>query len=232
MNRLTLSLAAFLIPIITGGILTIGTCESFAADLHLPKPSVKASPLAPACPWCGLYIGADGGYGGADFIANFDDSRDLTSLSAKHSANGILGGAHIGYNYQFGMFVVGAETDVMMTGIKSTANGAETSLPWLGTTRIRAGFALNEYIMAYATGGIAYGHVKVGDLTGSNMVFTTPTVGWVAGGGLEYKITQQLGVRAEYLHVDLDGPSVTNGVQTLGTRVPVDIVRGGMSYYF
>ena len=203
--------------------------QAHATDLPL-KP-IRAAPLAssPACQWCGITFGVDIGYGGADFIANFDDSKDFQSFSSKHSANSLLGGAHIGYNYQFGMFVLGAETDIMKTGIASTIDGVKSELPWLGTTRLRAGFALNEYLLIYATGGAAYGHVKVGN---ADFVATTPTVGWVAGGGAEYKLGPNLGLGAEYLHVDLDGPSVTNGFQTIGTRVPADIVRGRVNFYF
>jgi len=203
---------------------------AFAADLQV-RPLKAVTPI-PACSWCGLYFGANAGYGGADFIADFNDSSpdaDFKTLSAKHSANSLLGGAHIGYNYQLGLIVLGAETDISMTGIKSNVNGVESTLPWLGTTRLRAGIAPTEYLLVYATGGAAYGHVKAG--IGPD-VFTTPTVGWVLGGGAEYKLTPNLGLGAEYLHVDLDGPSVTNGLQTLGTRVPVDIVRGRLSYYF
>jgi outer membrane immunogenic protein len=223
MKRLLVILAALL-----------GATPAFAADLKpLPTP-FKAAPLvsSPGCQWCGLYFGVSAGYGGADFIANFDDSRDLTSLSAKHSANSLLGGAHLGYNYQFGMIVLGAETDISLTGIKDSANGVETTLPWLGTTRLRAGFLVTSDFLFYGTGGAAYGHVKVGDLTGSNMVFTTPTVGWTLGGGAEYQLASNIRIGAEYLHVDLDGPSVTNGLRTLGTRVPVDIARGRLSYSF
>jgi len=200
-----------------------------AADLPVKPLATKASPFAPACQWCGLYVGVNAGYGGADFIANFDDSRDLQSLTAKHSANSMLGGAHLGYDYQFGLFVIGAETDISMTGIKSTVDGVVTQLPWFGTTRLRAGLAITEYLLVYGTGGVAYGHVKSG--IGPD-VFTTPAVGWVLGGGAEYALTSNLRIGAEYLHVDLDGPSVTNGFQTLGTRVPVDVVRGRLSYHF
>jgi len=210
----------------------VAALEAHATDLAV-RPVLKA-PLAssPYCQWCDLYFRASAGYGGADFITSFDDSSpdaDVRSLSSKHSANSLLGGAHLGYSYQFGMLVVGAETDISMTGIKHTENGVSTSLPWLGTTRLRAGFLLTEYLLAYGTGGAAYGHVKVGDFS---TVFTTPTVGWVLGAGAEYALTPNLRLGAEYLHVDLDGPSVTNGVQTLGTRVPVDIVRGRLSYHF
>ena len=209
---------------------------AFAADLP-PRLPLKA-PLAalPSCPWCGLYLGINAGYGGADFISDFNDSSpdaDIKSLSAKHSANSILGGAHIGYNYQFGSFVLGAETDFMVTGIKHNDNGIESTLPWLGTTRLRAGFLVFPDLLAYGTGGVAYGHVKVSDIgNGSGIVATTPGVGWTIGGGAEYALGPNLKIGAEYLHVDLDGPSVTNGFQTIGTRAPIDIVRGRLSFSF
>src|SRR5712671_1282919 len=206
----------------------------WGADLPV-KPLVKASPFTSACQWCGIYFGANAGYGGADFIANFDNSdplSDLKSQSVKHSANSVLGGVHLGYNYQFGPVVIGAETDFSLTGIKHSTEGIESSLPWFGTTRLRAGILPTEYLLIYGTGGVAYGHVKVGDLTGSNTVFTTPTVGWALGGGAEYALGPNIKIGAEYLHVDLDGPSVTNGIQTIGTRVPIDVVRGRLSYSF
>jgi len=199
-----------------------------SADMRL-RP--RDAPSVPICTWCGLYLGLNAGYGGADFEANVDDSRDLQSLSVKHSANGIAGGAHIGYNYVLGNFLLGAETDISATNIKQTENGIETKLPWFGTTRLRGGFLLTEYLMVYGTGGAAYGHVKVGDTAGG-MVFTTPGVGWVVGAGAEYALTPNLLLGAEYLHVDLDGPSATIGVLTLGSRVPVDIGRARLSYKF
>src|SRR5258708_20077007 len=112
--------------------LVLGHGQSQAADLKpLPVP-FKSAPLAssPGCQWCGLYFGASAGYGGADFIANFDGSRDLTSLSAKHSANSILCGAHLGYNYQFGPIAIGAETYISITALQSNPNTAQTTLSW------------------------------------------------------------------------------------------------------
>src|SRR5260370_42131335 len=78
--------------------LVLGHGHSQAADLKpLPVP-FKSAPLAssPGCQWCGLYFGASAGYGGADFIANFDDSKDLTAVSAQHSAKSHLGGRQLG----------------------------------------------------------------------------------------------------------------------------------------
>src|SRR5882672_2835255 len=213
-------------------LLASWTWQVQAADLPVKPLVAKASPFTPACAWCGLYFGANAGYGGADFIANFtetDPLGDFHSLSAKHSANSMVGGAHLGYNYVFGNFLVGAETDVSMTGIKSTVDGIETKLPWFGTTRLRAGLTIAEYLLIYGTGGVAYGHVKVGDAAGG-AIFTTPAVGWTIGGGIEYMLATNIVIGAEYLHVDLDGPTITTGFETIGSRVPVDLVRGRLSY--
>jgi outer membrane immunogenic protein len=222
--------AIALVGAVIAGLFPVG-----AADLPvLNRPRALVS--TPGCQWCGLYFGVSGGYGGADFIENFDNSdpfSDLKSFSAKHSANSFLGGAHAGYNYQFGMLVIGAETDIAATGIKSNANGVESTLPWFGTTRLRFGLLPTPDLLIYGTGGAAYGHVRVGDVTGgSSIVTTTPAVGWALGGGLEYKLVSNITVGAEYLHVDLDGPSVTNGLQTIGSRVPVDVFRGRLSLSF
>jgi outer membrane immunogenic protein len=224
--------AIALVGAVLAGVFPVG-----AADLRIPNRPVNASLAStPGCQWCGLYFGVSGGYGGADFIANFDDSSpdaDIRSFSSKHSANSFLGGAHIGYNYQFGSIVVGAETDISATGIKANANGVESTLPWFGTTRLRFGLLPTPDLLIYGTGGVAYGHVRVGDVTGgSGVVATTPTVGWTLGGGLEYKLVSNITIGAEYLHVDLDGPSVTNGFQTIGTRVPADVFRGRLSLQF
>src|SRR6266478_3528920 len=179
---------------------TLLATSAFGADLQV-RPLKAVAPIT-VCSWCGLYFGANAGYGGADFIANFtevDQFGDVRSLSAKHSANSVAGGAHLGYNYVFGNFLVGAETDISITGIKQTTDGVETKLPWLGTTRLRAGLTIAEYLLIYGTGGVAYGHVKVGDAAGG-AIATTPAVGWVVGAGAEYMLAQNIVIGAEYLH--------------------------------
>jgi opacity protein-like surface antigen len=62
----------------------------------------------------------------------------------------------------------------------------------------------------------------------------------VAGAGLEYKLRENLLLRAEYLHYDLGtvnntlfGPTVvTPAVDSDRARTTVDAVRGGVSYKF
>ena len=130
------------------------------------------------------------------------------------SRGGFTGGVQAGYNYQFGIgsgFVLGAEADIDWADINRNRNNGlligSFTLPqfpgtvftpsgiatthnnnnqYLGTVRLRAGYAFDR-ILIYATGGLAYGGVRNNNNTfGSALVATTapgfiiPTTGLVA----------------------------------------------------
>jgi opacity protein-like surface antigen len=103
-----------------------------AADL----PSRKAPPAdlapAPAFPWTGFYVGANGGYGGGVVDADLNLGQPpvilggaLLSpgfLAALHTSNrtgGLIAGGQVGYNFQFANNVVlGLESDAQWSDIK------------------------------------------------------------------------------------------------------------------
>src|SRR6266478_2951745 len=95
-----------------------------------------------------------------------------------------------------------------LNSIENTTAGVSTKLPWFGTTRTRLGFLLNPALLLYATGGVAYGRVEE-SVPGAST--KTPGVGWTAGAGLQYALTPQWSIGAEYLHIELDGPSANVG---------------------
>jgi outer membrane immunogenic protein len=104
--------------------------------------------------------------------------------------DGAIAGGQIGVNWQFDSFVVGAEGDgswVDWTGTNA-----------VGTVRLRGGFAFDRFL-AYGTGGAAFQDFN--------------NVGWVAGGGVEYAVTDNWTVGVEYLHYDFgnDGSDVIRG---------------------
>ena len=146
------------------------------------------------------------------------------------SPGGVLGGAQIGYNYQFGQFVIGAETDFQGTSISgqrqqlpldalqvplsAAANsyltpigaitGANTSLSWFGTVRGRVGYLIMPTLLIYGTGGFAYGQV---DAFG----FSNTATGWTAGGGAEWMFAPNWSAKVEYLYVDLSANNWNGG---------------------
>ena len=193
---------------------------------------------------------------------------------------GIIGGGQIGYNWQFSPnWVAGLEADWQASGEKasnsfsnsfsfpipcgggpclvtgSTVTDYEAKILWFGTLRGRIGYAWDR-VMLYATGGLAYGEVK---LSGTNTVSgnvggTAPFVavtgmghskvnaGWTVGAGIEGALADHWTWKAEYLYMDLgslDDPDIeiafqnaSGGRVTTHTNYTDNIVRLGVNYKF
>jgi outer membrane immunogenic protein len=173
----------------------------------------------------GLYIGGNVGYG----ETNFDVTATGFGTLASVHGNGVVGGFQAGYNKQYGTFVLGLETDFDLTSIKNTTAGVSTKLPWFGTTRTRLGFLVNPALLLYATGGVAYGRVEE-SVPGASLKI--PGVGWAAGAGVQYALTPQWSIGAEYLHIELDGPSENVGGISIDTKAKTDLGRATLNYKF
>jgi outer membrane immunogenic protein len=259
-----------------------GAVSAQAADL----PTRKAPPapifVPPPFTWTGFYIGGNAGglwnTGNTQINAFFPASGLIFSNSLpgrlNTSESGFIGGGQVGYNWQTGAFVLGAEADFQGTSLSRnisvvgpsfvnpftgnptdnfTAN-AHQSLDWLGTVRGRVGFVAtpDNRLMIYGTGGFAYGggsfHANFCDFN-ANFCWggsSNPTrVGWTIGGGLEYALTNNWIIGAEYLYYNLGSHSTTllatgalDSVFVPGAFVNVkqeyegSIVRGRISYKF
>ncbi|MCS0493808.1 outer membrane protein [Ancylobacter mangrovi] len=195
---------------------------AFAADLPQAYPTKAPVVVAePAFTWTGFYLGANAGYawgsgeGGASTLGLDPD--------------GFLGGGQIGVNYQFGNNVVlGAEADFQGSDIKDDAYGYESKMDYFGTVRARLGYAFDN-VLPYVTGGLAWGHNEVKN---SNLGLSSDNtaVGWTVGGGVEYGLTNNWTVKAEYLYMDLgedyyDSIGVKSGLTA-------NVVRAGINYKF
>ena len=110
------------------------------------------------------------------------------------------------------------------TGIPFVLNGdtlnvnAKASLDWLGTTRGKVGFVVtpDNRLQIYGTGGVAYGggssHFNVYDSLNNAYWSGSPSstrVGWTIGAGVEYAITNNITIGAEYLYADLGDTHIT-----------------------
>ncbi|MEN3929501.1 outer membrane protein [Microvirga sp. W0021] len=206
---------------------------AIAADL----PSRRAAPayIPPVFTWTGFYAGVNAGYAfngdnkmkDLNFNGYYADNFATTSKSDDGS---FTGGAQVGYNYQMGSFVIGAEADFNFIDLKreSTSNDyyagsygygyglaydelrGQSKVEWFGTVRARVGFTPVDRLLVFVTGGLAYGSVKT---TASYENYSTgyglygskrdTQVGWTVGAGAEYAITNNLTVKGEYAYVDL-----------------------------
>jgi outer membrane immunogenic protein len=198
-----------------------------AADMYrAPEPSGGGYKDAPVySSWSGFYVGVAGGGGWVK--TSFDPIN--APLNAKPSG-GIFGG-YAGYNMQFGSMVAGVEADFSGADIKKTVLGIGEKTDELGSVRGRLGYTVTPSLLAYGTAGFGWGHSTI-DAPGFGSRNADQN-GWVAGGGLEYKIFNNWIARAEYLHYDFGKEKFNFPVffPPIMSET-IDIVRGGVSYKF
>ncbi|HWY52728.1 MAG TPA: outer membrane protein [Chthoniobacterales bacterium] len=233
---------------LTFGVILLGVTFAFAGPEALPSSGKEMKEVAPAPPtcdftWSGFYIGVNGGGGWGDGRTRFTPLPDIggffvgalqpTSLDTDPS--GGFGGGQIGFNWQFGRFVLGAETDFQGSDISgarverpvpaalpptfpdTTFLRSSEDINWFGTFRARIGFAPFCRWLIYGTGGLAYGNTDYRGEVNYNAVrgpiipasVSETNVGWTGGGGLEFAITHRWTIKAEYLYVDLGDESTT-----------------------
>lgn len=222
------------------------SAAAVAADLPARTMAPAPAPFvaAPVFTWTGFYAGVHAGGAWQDTRAQRPGFTEGTitlapgatvgafapaTLGSKNRSS-FMGGGHLGYNQQFGAFVLGGELDLSWMGgrQRSSAAGAITvtgpatlattvttrsGLDWLGTARLRAGVGFDR-VLVYATGGVAFGNPD------NRLTFDVPGVatwtgrddtvraGWTVGGGVEFAWTDNLTVRAEYLYYDLGRQTV------------------------
>jgi outer membrane immunogenic protein len=180
-----------------------------AADLPAAPPAYKApgAVVVPLNTWTGFYVGAQVGYGfGQSSGTQNANGTFFPVVPYSIDPAGVLAGGHVGFNYQTGALVVGAEADVEASNL----NGATTIFAFdqtyvfnvkadtLASVRGRIGWA-QDRLMLYGTGGVAWGHVSTPPLDALNGWRT----GWTAGAGAEYALPRNWSARVEYHYTDL-----------------------------
>jgi outer membrane immunogenic protein len=219
------------------------TGSALAADL--PSRAAFSPYVPPVFSWTGLYLGAQIGYAwGTD---SYTATSPLVGLFANNSynPNGVIGGAHVGYNLQIGQYVVGVEGDVDGTGYSKTFNGGfttvTTEIPVQGSIRARLGVALDRALL-YVTGGAAFAGFDntYATFAGFDSISKTRT-GWTIGGGIEYALNTNWSIRAEYRYADfgsfndypINSLAPIFGLGTFANHNETQqAVRGGVTYKF
>ena len=212
------------------------TTSAVAADLPAKAPVYKA-PVAVAYNWAGFYVGIEGGWGWGR-----TNHTDLTATPFDRGPwsidGGILGGT-VGYNWQMNQFVFGLEGDGSWAHIHKDFPGlfcatglCFTDIRALGTARVRAGYAMNNWLI-YATGGAAVASVRAGIYgCAVSCIGDTTRWGWTAGGGLEWGFAPNWSAKIEYLFVDLGNKvNYTTGFDNT-VSASTSIVRGGINFHF
>ena len=243
------------------GILLGAACAAALATAANAADAVveEVVVVEPGFTWTGGYIGANIGYGWADFEQTFDANVIIigpVSQGFDTDGDGIVGGAQAGFNWQAGQFVFGVEADIQAADIEGSASRSfpagpatldtelSTEIDWFGTLRGRIGFVPTERLMLYGTGGLAFGETTSSasydaGILGSDSASSSDTrTGWAAGAGAEYAFTDNWTLKLEYLFVDLgeetflsfEEPNIFEA--DLTSDVTLQTVRLGVNYKF
>jgi outer membrane immunogenic protein len=153
-----------------------GAADAADRPVLAPQP-YYAGPLLPV-DWTGFYFGVNGGYGWAQGTT---DTYFLGGiLHAQGKPSGGVAGGQLGFNWQMGSLVFGAEIDGQWSGqraaLASTCNPncsalQEVNIKTFATGRARFGYAF-DWILPYVTVGAAMVNVSdafvvsAGGLTG------------------------------------------------------------------
>jgi outer membrane immunogenic protein len=198
---------------ISAAIATATAGTAAAADLPRGPAPYYYSPPA-VYNWSGFYAGLNLGY----------EWGKVTNSSIDPS--GIAGGGQIGYNWQAGQFVFGAEADIQASAADDTFASYKFSNPWFGTVRGRAGYAINN-VLLYGTFGLAYGNLdaQLGSLEENKTL-----VGWTGGLGMEVGFTPNWSAKVEYLYMDL--ASRAYSITGVDSGLQASYLRIGVNYHF
>jgi outer membrane immunogenic protein len=233
------------------------SAPAFAADMYRGGAAGFKDGLAdvPAV-WTGFYLG--GHIGGAWGSAPATDSGVFTFLtspftvspfssSGKVAGEGVLGGGQLGYSFQSGHWVLGAEADLgvlNLSGHKTFSNDDYSiSGGFNGDFTGRLGYAQDRWLL-YVKGGAAFLDATFRTDYGPGYVFDDKAThwGWTAGAGAEYLLSPNWSAKVEYQHFDFGNSSYqTNNYVVSGSfahseqvkyGLTADAVSAGINYHF
>jgi outer membrane immunogenic protein len=224
------------------------------------KPVFKAPSVSPAFTWTGLYVGGDGGYGWHTANGTLTIAASAPLAAYDYNVSGPFAGVFAGGNYQFGRFVAGFEGDWQRTNLtgnnqQQAAITAATSLPAAtgafpggpftvlttikedASIRGRLGFAYGRFLH-FGTGGLAWGNPTHDYALLGSAPFVANggnSLGWTAGAGLDYALTDNVFGRIEYRYTNLRTSGFVNAATDsadAANKVPISDVRVGFAYKF
>lgn len=241
-------------------LVAIGAAPALAADLPAAPVYSKAPAIVPVVVynWTGFYIGANGGYGwsaGNTVTLTNNTGFAVPGVIGPGSSSGGFGGGQIGYNWQFGQFVVGGEADIEGSAIKHSVQSvaidaggdaalSNQNLNYFYTVRGRAGVAFDRALF-YVTGGFAGGQVKDSMLitnpaapaASATLLDSTSRTGYVVGGGVEYAFAPNWTVKGEYQYINLGSGNlfgvtvpVAGSITSTSVKDNFQTVRVGINY--
>jgi outer membrane immunogenic protein len=220
-----------------------------AADMRVPA---YTAPVVPAWRWTGCYVGGHVGgvwAGQKDWVVRTPGGAFFGQSLGGHDADGWLGGAQVGCDYQFaGGFVIGVQGDYAWADAEGSHDSTREigvayhgKVKSLATVTGRIGYAWDR-LLGYVKGGGAW---ERDDFWATTVILGTayraqPTqLGWTVGVGGEYAFTNFLSGFVEYNYYDFGTNTIGLTPQVVGLgpafvdiKSTTSVVRAGVNFRF
>lgn len=244
--------------------MTVLSGQAFAADAIVSAPEPAPVQDYATFNWTGGYIGVHAGYGWGK--TNDVNNAGSPEKKMKGGLGGIQAGYNYQFDNNV---VLGAEADLSFGSIKKNwveaTDGTDTfaynssyytqdKIGTHGTVRARLGYAADRFL-PYVTGGLAIGETKhtlgctgvkpiaAGACQTQAQKFensaSSTSVGYSVGGGLEYAVTNNWTLKAEYLYsnfgkknVTISDPNFPSAKSDRRFKTDLSEVRVGVNYKF
>jgi outer membrane immunogenic protein len=192
--------------------------------------------------WRGFYVGGHAGLA----VGNTDSQLDKPlPLTFDYEVNGGLYGIQAGLLGQWGNVVAGIEATYSGSTIQGSDGGCAVvpiigigvncarDVNWVATVVGRAGVAYDR-VLLYGLAGVAWADVEttVGIINNglASASGGETHVGWTAGFGLEWALSNRISARIEYAHIDLgEETHQIAGKLPLDVNLEMDTVRLGVN---
>jgi outer membrane autotransporter protein len=225
-----------------------GIRYQFAPDPSAGAPPARRlytkAPLpVPVQTWTGFYVG---GFAGGAWTGNVTARELGPGLGRDPFFNGIgtqtsyglgpsaLSGLTIGYNYQMGWVVAGLEAEggyLRLSGsapfsVRSTTVSSAKIGDWYALLAARLGLSIGPALIYGKAGGaiisVTDNVIDSDPFSGNVSAAGNNPVGitWVAGGGIEYALTNSWSMKCEYLALGTNGSNVASGPGSVPPLVP------------
>lgn len=209
----------------------------------LAAAALSGSALADGRDWSGFYAGAHSGYGwGQNRLAD-----DNPAYFYEIDPGGVIGGGQLGYNYQFGAYLIGLEGDATIGALDKRMDPADAGgafdevsieVDYLASVRLRFGMVFDDTLI-YATGGVGFAAWTDRNFIGGSEFgdgADHDRTGWTAGLGVEHGVAEQWTAKVEYLHYGFDDeiqpPAMFWYIGADNFESSFDTVKVGLNYHF
>jgi outer membrane immunogenic protein len=210
----------------------------FVAGSVLAAPALATDAPSAYSPWAGFYAGVVYGAGASSVTSSQTASRSVTGW-------GQTSGALVGYDFQTGRYVYGAEGELSFhllrpddTGVPGTLSAHVVDTPVTERLRLRLGYDAGAFL-PYVAVGVATARIYEAGDAWPNVEYgqTREATGLSIGAGLEWRfaapILGPLVVRGEYVldAYPRQSYAVFPGEQPIRTSAIEQFVRVGLIDY-